>query len=65
MKEFIKNKLKENIAIHEKDDQKPEDGGGGKYQKIQGLLSNEIFNHSEIIRKLWGDASRFRPPTKM
>jgi hypothetical protein len=55
MKEFIKNKLKENIGIHEKDDQKKEEGGGGKYQKIVNLLKNPIFNHSEVIRKLWNE----------
>lgn len=54
MKDFIKNKLGEAIELHEKKD-KTEDTGSSKYQKIQGLLSNEIFNHSEIIRKLWGD----------
>ena len=55
MKEFIKNKLGEATLKLQEKDKKPEDGGGGKYQKIQGLLSNEIFNHSEIIRKLWGE----------
>jgi hypothetical protein len=56
MKEFIKNKLDEaTIKLQEKDDSPEKEGGGGKYQKIQGLLSNEIFNHSEIIRKLWGE----------
>lgn len=54
MKEFIKGRLHEAIRLGEKDD-KPDDGGGGKYQKVQALLSNEIFNHSEIIRKLWGE----------
>jgi len=54
MKEFIKNKLTEAIDLKEKKSE-AEDGGGSQYQKIQGLLSNEIFNHSEIIRKLWGD----------
>ena len=66
MKEFIKNKLVEarNKLREEGDtDNKPKDDdsksedGGGKYSTIQGLLNNEIFNHSEIIRKLWGDDS--------
>lgn len=56
MKEFIKKKLDEAThKLQEKEDNKPDEGGGGKYQKIQSLLSNEIFNHSEIIRKLWGE----------
>lgn len=54
MKDFIKGKLEEAIGIFEKD-KKADEGGGSQYQKIQGLLSNEIFNHSEIIRKLWGE----------
>jgi hypothetical protein len=58
MKNFIKDKLNEAIRLGEKDEKKTEkktdDGGGSQYQKIQGLLSNGIFNHSEIIRKLWG-----------
>lgn len=60
MKKFIKNKLHEaNNRLHEKEEETnpSKDNGGGKYDTIQGLLSNEIFNHSEIIRKLWGDDS--------
>lgn len=54
MKDFIKSKLEE-ARDSEKDKKadKP-DTGGSEYEKIQALLGNEIFNHSEIIRKLWG-----------
>lgn len=50
MRDFIKAKLDEALHIQEKE--KPEEGGS-KYDKIKGLLDNPIFNHSEIIRKLW------------
>lgn len=52
MKDFIKNKLEEARGSKEKEAEAP-DGGGSQYDKIQALLGNEIFNHSEIIRKLW------------
>lgn len=54
MKEFIQNKLRE-ARDQEKKDSTEVEGGGSQYQKIQALLGNEIFNHSEIIRKLWGE----------
>lgn len=54
MKDFIKNKLEEARDTKDKKTTTPE-GGGSEYDKIQALLGNDIFNHSEIIRKLWGD----------
>ncbi len=54
MKDFIKNKLAE-ARLEKKKSPPPEEGGGSQYDKIQALLGNEIFNHSEIIRKLWGE----------
>lgn len=54
MKEFIKNKLAEARGLHEKK-KAQEETGSSQYEKIQALLGNEIFNHSEIIRKLWGE----------
>jgi len=53
MKEFIKNKLEEARDSKPKVDKPDGDDGGSQYNKIQALLGNEIFNHSEIIRKLW------------
>jgi len=52
MKDFIKNKLAEARDSKPKETEAP-DSGGSQYDKIQALLGNEIFNHSEIIRKLW------------
>jgi len=45
MKEFIKSKLSEAMGLHEKKKKPTEEGGCSQYQKIQGLLSNDIFNH--------------------
>lgn len=56
MKEFIKSCLLEAIGKEKKKETKePVKDSGSQYQKIQALLSNDIFNHSEIIRKLWGE----------
>lgn len=57
MKEFIKSCLLEAIGKEKKkkETKEPVKDSGSQYQKIQALLSNDIFNHSEIIRKLWGD----------
>ena len=55
MRDFIKNKLVEARDIEKPKETSAPEGGGSKYNKIQALLGNEIFNHSEIIRQLWGD----------
>ena len=52
MKDFIKNKLVEARGEEEKA-KAPAEGGSSQYDKIKNLLQNPIFNHSEIIRKLW------------
>lgn len=66
MKNEIQKILREQIGILEKskvatekpekksedDDKAPE---MSKYEGIQALLGNEMFNHAEIAKSLWGD----------
>lgn len=54
MKDIIKTKLHEAFIKNETNDSE-KDISSSKYNKIQTLLKNDIFNHSAIIRKLWGD----------
>lgn len=49
MKEDIRKLLREASGDNEGTDK-----ASAKYDRIQRLLDNNIFNHAEIIDKLWG-----------
>jgi len=51
MKDRIKQLLKES-SEGEKESQA---SSSAQYQRIYSLLKDKIFNHAEIIEKLWGD----------
>jgi len=53
MKDYLKNKLVE--AMNSKGKETKPEGSSSQYDKIKTLLQNPIFNHSEIIRKLWDE----------
>lgn len=57
MKDFIKNKLRESFEIREEEvgTTDKDENSGDKYKKVQDLLADDIFNHSAVIRDLWGE----------
>lgn len=68
MKDEIKKILREEIGILEKSKVAPQepkkevekDSGNdspelSKYEGIQALLANDMFNHAELAKSLWGD----------
>jgi len=59
MQDKIKLALRENfVDIREKEgDKEQSDTTKGRYERINGLLSNNVFNHAGIIEKLWGEAN--------
>jgi len=50
----IKSLLHETF-IREDEAQEPSEDNTGLYRRVQSVLDNELFNHSAIIKKLWGD----------
>lgn len=53
-KENIKKILRE--TSEEKKEKKEKTAGtSAQYKRIYSLLQNNIFNHAEIVEKLWGD----------
>lgn len=59
MKDKIKNTLRENFVLDEKEAGSKEQTATnkGRYERIKGLLDNNVFNHAGIIEKLWGEAN--------
>lgn len=59
MQDKIKKALRENFHLNEKEEGSEEssESKSGRYERINGLLNNNVFNHAGIIEKLWGEAN--------
>jgi hypothetical protein len=51
---MITKHLTESEKKDDKEDEEESKSFSAKYKSIQKLLDNDIFNHSAIIKELWG-----------
>lgn len=63
-KELIRSILRENVVVTEDDevqsvshyagDETKEKATDGDYERVRGILSNDLINHAGVILRLWG-----------
>lgn len=49
-----KDKIKK-LLRESSEEKKEKKGSSAQYKRVHDLLNNNIFNHAEIVEKLWGE----------